>query len=659
MPRVVNPTGWSVVTAGGGTRGENGPLVSLVDASGEHRLSIHPLSDRLVRVVRQLPSRLNGIRLRDDSPTGVQWEKRDHTGWTVTHDASAKRLTIKSPTAALTITLEYDLYLRLTWHWHAHPTTRPFLQDFKRAYPYDIISGRVWHYTVSEGYMPSSEHEHDAAVRPSKRKYIYGLGETKGPLEKLGKRYVIDGRDSLAADPEETDPYYKLTPFYLTHDRGNANGDGRGSFWHGIYYNTLNSSIFDFGAEHDFSTGDFHSFATEHGPLDYYVLLGTTQDDAMAPPDLPGIVTQLAHLVTPQQQQRSSSSSPAEWRASPTLPSLSQFGYLASSLTLSERHDAQAAVLEYVREARARRFAIDGMHLSSGYCQDPQTGKRHFFVWNKERYPDPRGMADELERGQEGEHCGVIINVKPWLLESHPLYAEHRGAVFIKAAPDAANDEERAGSHGQSRTWHWSTSMGQTGRGSYFDYSSKEGSEAWKALLRRGVLDVGISGVWIDNNEMSTLIDDADQLAGQRRFWSLSGSEEDDDDEVAVRMSGWQGTSPIGAWGRATLTMGMAQSTCEALLSASPDRRPVIVTRSAVPGMQAFAGATWSGDNSTTWKALRWSTKLTLSYGLSFGIGLYGHDIGGFAGEHSPSADLLVRWCQQAAWSTRFTVHSE
>lgn len=200
--------------------------------------------------------------------------------------------------------------------------------------------------------------------------------------------------------------------------------------------------------------------------------------------------------------------------------------------------------------------------------------------------------------------------------------------------------------------------MGQTGRGSYLDYSSKDGSEAWKALLRRGVLDVGISGVWIDNNEMSTLVDDADQLAGQRRFWSLGGPGEADN-EVAVRMSGWHGTSPIGAWGRATLTMGMAQSTYEALLSASPDRRPVIVTRSAVPGMQAFAGATWSGDNSTTWKALRWSTKLTLSYGLSFGIGLYGHDIGGFAGEHSPSKDLLVRWCQQAAWSTRFTVHSE
>lgn len=59
---------------------------------------------------------------------------------------------------------------------------------------------------------------------------------------------MIDGRDSLGCDPEETDPLYKLTPFYLTFNKAS-------NFWHGIYYNTLNPSIFDFGAEHDFSTG--------------------------------------------------------------------------------------------------------------------------------------------------------------------------------------------------------------------------------------------------------------------------------------------------------------------------------------------------------------------------------------------------------------------
>lgn len=60
-----------------------------------------------------------------------------------------------------------------------------------------------------------------------------------------------------------------------------------------------------------------------------------------------------------------------------------------------------------------------------------------------------------------------------------------------------------------------------------------------------------------------------------------------------------------------------------------PNVRPVVVTRSFVPGMQAFAHGSWSGDNSTSWLSLKWSTKMTLSVGLSCGPGLYGHDIGG------------------------------
>lgn len=74
--------------------------------------------------------------------------------------------------------------------------------------------------------------------------------------------------------------------------------------------------------------------------------------------------------------------------------------------------------------------------------------------------------------------------------------------------------------------------------------------------------------------------------------------------------------------------------------------------------MQAYAHASWSGDNTTTWSTLRRSTSLTLSSGLSFLSGLYGHDIGGFAPSNvSPSPELLLRWVQHGAWHTRFVVH--
>lgn len=95
------------------------------------------------------------------------------------------------------------------------------------------------------------------------------------------------------------------------------------------------------------------------------------------------------------------------------------------------------------------------------------------------------------------------------------------------------------------------------------------------------------------------------------------------------RRMGWrQGETTVGTVGKAVQTIGMArvrhlircskysahlvnvQATYDAVLAARPNDRPVIVSRSGVPGIQAFAHATWSGDNSTTWKALAWGTKV-------------------------------------------------
>lgn len=203
----------------------------------------------------------------------------------------------------------------------------------------------------------------------------------------------------------------------------------------------------------------------------------------------------------------------------------------------------------------------------------------------------------------------------------------------------------------------------------------------------------------IDNNEFSGLVDDEATFRGEISFWSIKESESDgttaSDVDVDGRMGWGGGRGPIavGRAGKTAQAMGMAkvrsrftfaewgrlsvqlrlnlnliiiihstgtlQATYEALLAHAPDSRPVIVSRSGVPGIQAFAHGSWSGDNTTTWSTLRHSTALTLNVGVSFGTGLYGHDIGGFAPSYlSPSPELLVRWVQHGAWHTRFVVHS-
>ncbi|MCO5589851.1 hypothetical protein L7F22_043820 [Adiantum nelumboides] len=702
--KIINPTGWQVISTEEHNNQNSSPIVSLINARG-HQFHLHPINARLIRIVHSLPKyesgaqgHLEGVQLRnhdrkdkDVSFDGFVWEERTHL-WERLIDEEKKIVYIKPTEEAkssggIQIELNYSSTITLTWYWEdivgEVVSKHTVLQDFKTAYQYDARTKRVYHTVCrDQSYMPLSEHQLPAnqnhVPQKGRFEFIYGLGEVKGPMMKDGKRYIMEARDSLGADPQDTDPLYKICPYYLHYNR-------KSDLWFGLYYNTLVPSIFDFSGEHDFATGQFRSFSAERGPLDYYMLLGDDgqlANKAEIRPKVANIISQLATLVTPASfglaGRRDNSNSPFKgWQTSPTLPPHNQFGYLASSLTLSERQDAQIAVVEYVEQARKEGFPIDSMHLSSGYCVDSQTGERNYFYWDKTKYPDPAKMGKLLE---ESLSCKVIINVKPWLLETHPFYRDAaEKAIFIQAAKDARplksekipQDEDRCGLYDSipSRTLHWARGMGDTGKGSYIDFSSKAGSEEWKRLMRIGVLDNNITGFWIDNNEFSSVIDDQVEFRGDLNLWSLpkEGLQDISSErskiiqrEVTSRMGWGSRLIESGAVGAATQTMGMARATFDGLLesSSSSSERPVIVTRSAVPGIQAFAHSTWSGDNSTTWLSLKWSTKLSMSVGLSFGLGLYGHDIGGFAGPHSPSAELLIRWCQQSMWMTRFTIHS-
>ncbi|KAG8693150.1 hypothetical protein FRC09_010697, partial [Ceratobasidium sp. 395] len=241
----------------------------------------------------------------------------------------------------------------------------------------------------------------------------------------------------------------------------------------------------------------------------------------------------------------------------------------------------------------------------------------------------------------------IIANIKPWLLDDHPLYDEALGMdAYVQAVSDANN----AGQNKPAKSILWSGPPGAHMYGSYLDFSSKGGARWWSQHIKQDLVGMNVTGMWIDNNEYSGLVDDDEGYLGENSFWTGGDWE---------RRLGWDGgKTTVGRAGRLIQMMGMAKTTHDTMLDAFPDRRPVIVTRAAIPGIQAYAHGTWAGDNSTTWTNLRRSTAITLSAGISFLPGLYGHDIGGFVGAHHPSPELLIRWCQQGAWHTRFTVHS-
>ncbi|KAG8689890.1 hypothetical protein FRC11_015020 [Ceratobasidium sp. 423] len=636
MPRHHIPVGFRPVS-----RSSPDALTFQLENDKGHRLSVHALADGLVRVAHELPE-----KYKSRWSSGIQWESSalsPSNGLELaSHGDNKSTLSTKS----LKLTIDWSNGCpRLQWFstlpGRESPEGVPFLSDsVTRAYTFDAATGAVLHYVEREEWFPVSEHEPSPSsplgpndepfVNDRRNEFVYGLGEAGGGVLRTARKFTLEARDGAGYDLENGDPLYKVTPFYIVFNK-------KTRIWCGVYYNSLaNDASLDFGAECDALFNGFRTYRAGNGPLDYYVILGDGT--------LPSVVSTYAALVSPSLGPNHHKATLSDtdayfkpWRASLTLPPRSQFGYLASSLVLSATAHAQDGILDFVKTCRKKGFPIDGLHLSSGWCQNPETDNRHYFVWNRQRYPDPHALGTVLEKEMD---MHIIVNIKPWLLDDHPWYEEAlKGDSYVRAAPDAPDPKVSA-----AKSILWSNGLGEHMYGSYLDFSSPGGAEWWSRHIKEDLIGMNMTGMWIDNNEFSGLVDDAEVYAGKKSFWGGGDWES--------RLGWGGGETTVGQAGRLIQMMGMAKTTHDTMLEAFPDRRPVIVTRAAIPGMQAYAHGTWSGDNATSWTALRRGTAITLSAGISFLPGLYGHDIGGLVGKHHPSPELL------GAWHTRFTVHS-
>lgn len=68
-----------------------------------------------------------------------------------------------------------------------------------------------------ENYLPVSEDEFTSPgpapfVHPERNEFIYGLGESRGSLEKSGKKFTMEGRDALSYDWENGQSQRSISP---------------------------------------------------------------------------------------------------------------------------------------------------------------------------------------------------------------------------------------------------------------------------------------------------------------------------------------------------------------------------------------------------------------------------------------------------------------
>lgn len=350
--------------------------------------------------------------------------------------------------------------------------------------------------------------------------------------------------------------------------------------------------------------GPYKYYNADCGPLDYYMFWG---------PDIKDVTQSFSDLM----------GRPKE------LPPRYSLGYLASSMAYAEVDNAQEVLEQFADNCRKHDIPCDGMHLSSGYTVN-EAGERCVFTWNFNRFPNPKAFSDNLRKA--GIH--LFANIKPWLLETHPDYEmmKEKGGYVL-------DDQGNPG-----RVMQWKGGRGTMGASAYIDFTNPVGFEYWKSKVKEQLLDYGIEGCWNDNNEF-TMTDDDFSIACQKHPWV----------DVLHKLPSER--TAIGYVGTPILTLLMAQSSYEAIREFWPEKRPFVITRSATPFIHQLVPQTWSGDNYTAWKTIKYNIPMGSSSALSIFPAGYGHDVGGFAGP-KPDLEMFVRWVQQAIYMPRFSIHS-
>jgi alpha-glucosidase len=386
--------------------------------------------------------------------------------------------------------------------------------------------------------------------------HFYGLGEKASRLDKRRSSFVNWNSDTPGYI-EGRDPIYQTIPFYIGLQRGIA---------YGIFFDNSYRSYFNFGQ----SSQQRAWFGAEGGEMNYYFFHG---------PSIKKILGRYADLTGRM-----------------PLPPLWALGNQQSRWS----YYPDTMVDEVVNEYRRRDLPLDVVHLDIDYMHGYRV-----FTFDKERFPDPKGLTDKL--GRQGIKLVTIVD--PGVKQ--PPDKNERYHAYDQGVEKNYFQRRRNGDLFVPRVW--------PGESVFVDYTMPE-ARRWWGDLHRAYTDNGIAGIWNDMNEPSDFVDQT----GKNQLDVVSYDE---------------GEKTTHAKNRNTFALLMARATYEGLERLRPDRRPYVITRAAYAGIQRYS-TMWTGDTNSTWESLALNIPMFTSLGLS-GEPFVGSDVGGFIGRGN--GELLVR----------------
>ncbi|THD67995.1 DUF4968 domain-containing protein [Robertkochia marina] len=396
----------------------------------------------------------------------------------------------------------------------------------------------------------------------------YAMGDKPSQLNLRGKRIENWNTDQYAFGKDHN-PLYKAVPFYVGLHHKTA---------YGIFFDNTFRTHFDFCHERRNVT----SFWADGGEMNYYFIYG---------PKVSEVVQGYTDLT-----------------GKPELPPLWTLGFHQCKWS----YYPESRVKEVTKKFRDLKIPCDGIYLDIDYMDQFRC-----FTWNKEYFPDPKRMVDELL--EDGFKTIAIIDPGIKIDKDYWVYQQAvENDYFCKRAD---------GPYMKGKVW--------PGECNFPDFTNPEVRDWWAGLYKELIAEIGVRGIWNDMNEPAVM--------------EVPGKTFPDD----VRHN-YDGHPCSHRKAHNIYGMQMARATYEGMRKYTFPKRPFVITRAAYSGAQRFTSS-WTGDNVATWEHL-WIANIQVQRMCMSGMSFTGSDIGGFA--EQPSGELFLRWIQLGIFHPFCRVHS-
>ena len=274
-----------------------------------------------------------------------------------------------------------------------------------------------------------------------------------------------------------------------------------------------------------------------------------------------------------------------------------------------ERYQTQQESLAVAAGFRSRGAPVDVIVQDWQYWTIDSWGSHQF---DPTRFPDPNGWIEALH---DQYHTRLMLSVWPKFYPGSQSFDELRAGGFLF---------ERNLANGKIDFLGYPFT--------YYDAFNPDARALYWEQMRRNLFVRGVDAWWMDATEPEIV----------EGPYPTPEAQVDTFKAYLHPTALGSGASVLNAY-----SLVNSQAVYDGQRAAAPDQRVFILTRNGFAGQQRYAAASWSGDISSTWTALKKQIPAGLGFSIS-GLPYWTVDSGGFSVPpwfaYGPTPERVVEW---------------